>query len=68
MPKITKEEKLVREQMLALLEWASDNPNKWHPIGSLDATKRAVELLEKRGVIQVNLVTNVYRLKPTQNK
>ena len=64
MPKITKEEKLVREQMLAILEWASENPNKWQPIGSMDATKRAVELLVKRGVIEVWPQTGLYRLKP----
>lgn len=48
--------------MLAVLEWASDNPGQWHSIGQLEATKRAVELLERRGVIQVNYLTNVYRL------
>ena len=62
MRKISKEEKLVNEQMLAVLEWASDNPGQWHSIGQLEATKRAVELLERRGVIQVNYLTNVYRL------
>ena len=64
MRKITKSEKLDNEQMLAVLEWASDNPGQWHSIGSLDATKRAVDLLVKRGVIEVQPVTNVYRLKP----
>lgn len=64
MPKINKAEKLVNEQMLAVLEWASDHPGQWHSIGYLEATKQAVKLLEKRGMIQVNLLTNVYRLKP----
>jgi hypothetical protein len=36
--KLTKEERLVAEQMLAMLEWASDRPGKWHKIGYLDAT------------------------------
>jgi hypothetical protein len=27
-------ERLVREQMLAMLEWASDHPTKWHKIGN----------------------------------
>jgi soluble cytochrome b562 len=31
--------------MLAMLEWASDRPDKWHKIGNLDATKKAAELL-----------------------
>jgi hypothetical protein len=34
----------VQEQMLAMLEWASDRPNKWHKIGYLDATRKAAEL------------------------
>ena len=35
--KITKTEKLVQEKMLAMLEWASDRTDKWHPIGKLEA-------------------------------
>lgn len=31
--KLTKPERLVNEQMLALLEWASDHPKHWHDIG-----------------------------------
>jgi hypothetical protein len=62
--KLSKSERLVDEQMLAMLEWASDNPTKWHPIGKLEATQRAAELLAKRGVIEVWPETNLYRLKP----
>jgi hypothetical protein len=36
--KLTKAEALVAEQMLAIVEWASDHPTKWHPIGKLEAT------------------------------
>jgi hypothetical protein len=36
-PKLTKVEKLVQEQMLALLEWAADRPKSWPPIGELPA-------------------------------
>jgi hypothetical protein len=36
--KLTAAERLVDEQMLAILEWASDNPIKWHPVGKLEAT------------------------------
>lgn len=36
----------------------------WHSIGTLPATKRAVELLEKRGVVEVWPQTGLYRLKP----
>ena len=64
MRKISKAEKLVNEQMLAMLEWASDRPHKWHPIGKLDADKRAAELLEKRGVIEIWRETGLYRMKP----
>jgi hypothetical protein len=62
--KLTKAERLVQEQMLAMLEWASDNPTKWHSIGKLEATQKAAELLAKRGVIEIWPETNMYRLKP----
>jgi hypothetical protein len=42
--KLTKAERLVNEQMLALLEWASDHPTRWHDIGPEESTKRAAEL------------------------
>jgi len=61
--KLTKAEKLVNEQMLAMLEWAAENPKQWHNIGKLEATKKAAELLEKRGVIEIWKETNLYRLK-----
>jgi uncharacterized protein YqfB (UPF0267 family) len=62
--KLTKEERLVDEQMLAIIEWASDNPLKWHSIGKLPATQKAAELLAMRGVIEIWPQTNGYRLKP----
>jgi hypothetical protein len=62
--RLTKTERLVDEQMLAMLEWAFEHPTKWHKIGHLDATKRAAELLAKRGVIEIWPETNLYRLKP----
>jgi hypothetical protein len=64
-PKMTATERLVDEQMLAMLEWASDRPDKWHKIGNLDATKKPPELLAKRGVIEIWPETNMYRLKST---
>jgi hypothetical protein len=64
--KITAAERLVQEQMLAMLEWASDNPKQWHNIGKLDSTRKAAELLEKRGVIEIRPETGMYRLKPAQ--
>jgi hypothetical protein len=54
---------MVQEQMLALLEWAAENPKRWHNIGNLQATKRAADLLEKRGVIEIQQPQNQYRLK-----
>jgi hypothetical protein len=44
---LSKEERLVQEQMLAILEWASEypKPNAWHKIGNMPATKKAAELL-----------------------
>jgi hypothetical protein len=61
--KLKDTERLVYEQMLGMLEWASDHPMKWHQIGKLDATKKAAELLAKRGVIEIWPEKNMYRLK-----
>jgi hypothetical protein len=41
--KLTKAEKLVQEQMLALLEWATIRPKSWHSIGTLPETQQAAE-------------------------
>jgi hypothetical protein len=62
--KLTAAERLVQEQMLAMLEWAADNPAKWRPIGKLEATRKAADLLAKRGVIEIWPETQLYRLKP----
>jgi hypothetical protein len=62
--KLSKFERLVDEQMLALLEWAADHPKHWHNLGPEEATKRAAEALEKRGVIETRQPMNQYRLKP----
>jgi hypothetical protein len=64
--KLTKAERLVQEQMLAMLEWGSDRPDKWHKIGNLEAMQKAAELLAKRGVIEVWPETNMYRIKPKE--
>jgi len=53
---------VVDEQILALIEWAEKGT--WWPLGGDEATRKAAELLEKRGVIQVNLLVNTYRLTP----
>jgi hypothetical protein len=66
MPKksLTKAERLVDEQLLAMLEWASKHPTKWHSIGKVEATIKSTELLAKRGVIEIWPETGLYRLKP----
>ena len=61
--KLTKEERLIDEQLLALLEWATEHPG-WHKIGNIDASKRAVELLEKRSIVEIWPETGLYRLTP----
>lgn len=61
---ITAEERLVQEQMLAMLEWAAERPKQWHNIGKLEATRKAAELLAKRGVIELWPETGMYRLAP----
>lgn len=67
MRKISNAEKLVNEQMLAILEWAAKHPKAWHDIGKIKATQTAAELLEKRGVIEIWKETNLYRLKPPES-
>jgi hypothetical protein len=64
MKKLTKSERLLNEQMLALLEWAAEHPKKWHDIGKLPESQKAAELLAKRDVIEIWRETNLYRLKP----
>jgi hypothetical protein len=64
--KLTKEERLVDEQMLAMLKWASEHPAKRHAIGKLEATRKAAELLAKRGVIEAWKETGLYRHKKPQ--
>jgi hypothetical protein len=59
--KLTAAERLVDEQMLAMLESVSEHPLKWHAIRKIEATVHAAELLEKRGVIEIWPETNVYR-------
>jgi hypothetical protein len=57
---------LVDEQMLAILEWASDHPKHWHDLGPLESTRRAAEALEKRGAIEIRQPMNQYRLVPAR--
>lgn len=64
--KLPKAERLVDEQLLALQSGATEYSKKdaWHKIGSLDATKKAADLLEERGAIEIWRETGLYRLKP----
>lgn len=62
--KLTAAERLVDEQMLTMIEWASDHPMKLHRLGNLDAIQKAAELLAKRNVIEISMETNQYRLIP----
>jgi hypothetical protein len=64
--KLVKAELKVQEQMLAMLEWAAKNPKRWHDIGKIEATRKAAELLAKRGVIEIWKETGLYR--PKQQK
>jgi hypothetical protein len=62
--KLSKAERLIDEQMLALLEWAADHPKRWHDIGKLPESQKAAELLAKRGVIEIRQPQNQYKLTP----
>ena len=66
--KLSKDERLVNEQMLALLEWAADHAETCHDIGADRATIKAAELLENRGVIEIRRPMNQYKLKPRTTK
>jgi hypothetical protein len=65
MPKkrLSYSERMVDEQMLAIVEWASDHPTHWHDIGPLPASRQSAELLARRGVIEIRQPMNQYRLK-----
>jgi hypothetical protein len=47
--RLTKAEKLLNEQMLAILEWAAGHPKRWHDIGKLPDSRKAAELLANHG-------------------
>jgi hypothetical protein len=53
----------IERAMLASLEYAVRYPKKnWHDIGNDKTDRSAIGLLAKRGVIEVNHVTNQYRI------
>jgi len=62
--KLYKSERLVAEQMLAIVEWASDHPKRWHDIGKLPESWKAAELLAKRGVIKIWKESGLYQITP----
>lgn len=62
--RLSRAERAVDEAMLAMIEWASDHPKRWHNIGKLAEFKSAAQLLAKRGLIEISPETNQYRLKP----
>jgi hypothetical protein len=44
--KLNKSERLVDEQMLALLEWAADHPKRWHDIGDSVPARASEEVVK----------------------
>lgn len=62
--KLTKAERALDESMLAILEWATKHPTRWHSIGPGKEWNRAAELLAMRGVIEIRQPMNQYKLKP----
>lgn len=52
----------VERAMLAALEYAARYPKRWYDIGNEATYCRAIELLVKRGVVEVNHADQ-YRLK-----
>ena len=66
--RLLKSERLVAEQMLAIIEWAADHPSHWDDIGPLPASKQAAELPAKRGVIKIWPETVAAMLAPVSMK
>jgi hypothetical protein len=64
MKRLTKPEKLLKEQMVAILEQAAKHPRKWQGIAPELEWNRAAKLLEKRGVIDIRQQMNQFCLKP----
>jgi hypothetical protein len=62
--KLTTAEQRLNARMLSILEYAAKHPSGWHDIGRDDDSKRAVELLVKRGVLEVRQPMNQYKLTP----
>ena len=44
--KINKVEREVQKDMLAMLEWASKRPDRWHNIGKLPESQKAAERID----------------------
>lgn len=41
MKKLATAEKLLNDQMLAILEWAAEHPKRWHNIGKMSESRMA---------------------------
>lgn len=52
--KITAAERKVAKAMLLALEYANEHPEQWHEIGPYAADQKAVEMLQARGVVEVD--------------
>lgn len=65
--KLTKAERALDDKMLAILEWATQHPKRWHTIGPEKDWNRAAQLLSERGVIEIRQPMNQYRLKPRES-
>jgi hypothetical protein len=61
--RLTPQERGLDTEMLAILEWGARYSKQWHDIGELDASRRAAELLAKRGLIEIRQPQNQYRIK-----
>jgi hypothetical protein len=59
---LTPEERELDKEMLAMLEWGARYSKQWHDIGEVDASRRAAELLAKRGLIEIRRPQNQYRI------
>jgi hypothetical protein len=64
--KLTRAERALDAKMLAILEYATRHPRRWHSIGLEPDWRRAAQLLAERGVIEIRQPMNQYRLIPAK--
>lgn len=61
--RLTAAERKLNKAMLEALEYAQAHPKMWHNIGPDEVGKAAIAALKARGAVEVNEVSNQFRLR-----